>query len=116
MKDSNSSNQSSLKKDDILTLANTIYSCLGIDKEIESEDELYSDEVYIEIISVLIPDLQEEISPGTTPEEKVDIIKVLLSLLGKLIEADFSIINPKKLIMNKDKKSAQNFLECTQPS
>lgn len=111
MKDSNSSNQSSLKKDDILTLANTIYSCLGIDKEIESEDELYSDEVYIEIISVLIPDLQEEISPGTTPEEKVDIIKVLLSLLGKLIEADFSIINPKKLIMNKDKKSAQNFLE-----
>ena len=111
MKDSNSSNQSSLKKDDILTLANTIYSCLGIDKEIESEDELYSDEVYIEIISVLIPDLQEEISPGTTPEEKVDIIKVLLSLLGKLIEADFSIINPKKLIMSKDKKSAQNFLE-----
>ena len=110
MDDSNSLNQI-IQKGDILSLANTIYSLLNINKEIGSEDELFSDEVYIEIISSLIPDLQEEISPGNTPEEKVETINLLLSLLSKLIEANLSEINAEKIVIEHDKESVKNFLE-----
>ena len=57
---------------DLLGIANTLYSLLGQGKEIKSEDELYSDKVYLNIISALIPNIQEEITPGKTPEEKIE--------------------------------------------
>ena len=111
MNDSNSLSNGESQNIDILSLARGIYELLSINKEIESEDELFSDEVYIEIITKIIPDIQDEISPGSTPEEKVEIIKMLLSLLGNLVEANLSKINPKKLVLEHDKDSAKNFLE-----
>lgn len=110
MDDSNSMNQDT-PKNSLLTIVNTIYSLLSINKEIKKEDELYSDEIYIEIIGTLIPDLQDELTPGQTPEEKVEIIKNLLSLLNNLIEANLSEIDPEKLVLEHDKESAKNFLE-----
>ena len=110
MDDSNSMNQD-IPKNSLLTIVNTIYSLLSINKEIKEEDALYSDEIYIEIINSLIPDLQDEITPGQTPEEKVEIIKNLLSLLNNLIEANLSDIDAEKLILEHDKESAKNFLE-----
>ena len=109
MNDSNSLSKS--QNIDILSLARGIYELLNINKEIESEDELFSDEVYIEIITKIIPDIQDEISPGSTPEEKVETIKMLLSLLGNLVEANLSTINAKKIVLEHDKESAKNFLE-----
>ena len=111
MNDSNSLSNGESQNLDILSLARGIYELLSINKEIESEDELFSDEVYIEIITKISPDIQDEISPGSTPEEKVEIIKMLLSLLGNLVEANLSKINPKKLVLEHDKDSAKNFLE-----
>ena len=106
MDDSNSSNQ--INTSDLLILANEIYNVLNINKEIESEDELFSDEVYIKIITTLI---LEEIKPGNTPEEKVQTINKLLSKLSKLIGADLSEISAEKIIIEKDKESVKHFLE-----
>ena len=111
MNDSNSSNQSNSQNIDNFSLAKGIYELLGINKELESEEDLFSDEVYIEIITKIIPDIQEEISPGNTPEEKVETIKILLSLLGNLVEANLSKINAKKIVIEHDKESVKNFLE-----
>ena len=111
MDDSDMSNHSNSQKYDLLSLARGIYELLSINKEIESEDELFSDEVYIEIISKIIPDIQEEISPGTTPDEKVETIQMLLSILSNLVEANLSKINAKKIVIDHDKNSAKNFLE-----
>ena len=106
MDDSNSSNQ--INTSDLLALANEICNILNINKEIESEKELFSDEVYIRIISNLI---LEEIKPGNTPEKKVENINLLLSKLSKLIGADLSEINAEKIIIEKDKESVKHFLE-----
>lgn len=96
MNDSNSSNQINLSKIDLLSLANGIYTLLNINKEIESEEELFSDEVYITIITNLI---HENVSPGNTSEEKVKTINLLLSKLSKMIGADLSEINAEKIII-----------------
>ena len=97
-------------EDDLLSIPNTIYQILGQEKEIKSEDELYSDEVYLDIISILLPNIDGEITPGKTPEEKIETISLLLSLLGKLLEADLDI-DPKKIVLEHDKENAKNFLE-----
>ena len=97
-------------EDDLLSIPNTIYQILGQEKEIKSEDELYSDEVYLDIISILLPNIDGEITPGKTPEEKIETIGLLLSLLGKLLEADLDI-DPKKIVLEHDKENAKNFLE-----
>ena len=97
-------------EDDLLSIPNTIYQILGQEKEIKSEDELYSDEVYLDIISLLLPNIDGEITPGKTPEEKIETISLLLSLLGKLLEADLDI-DPKKIVLEHDKENAKNFLE-----
>ena len=111
MDDSNNSNQNDSQNIDILSLARVIYELLSINKEIENEDKLFSDEVYLEIISKIIPDIQDEISPGSSPEEKVEVIKALLSLLGNLVEANLSNINAKKIVLDHDKECVKNFLE-----
>ena len=98
-----------IDEDDLLSIPNTIYQLLGQEKEIKSEDELYSDEVYLDIISILLPNIDGEITPGKTPEEKIETIGLLLSLLGKLLEADLDI-DPKKIVLEHDKENAKNFL------
>ena len=99
-----------IDEDDLLSITNTIYQILGQEKEIKSEEELYSDEVYLDIISILLPNIDGEITPGKTPEEKIETIGLLLSLLGKLLEADLDI-DPKKIVLEHDKENAKNFLE-----
>ena len=99
-----------IDEDDLLSIPNTIYQILGQEKEIKSEEELYSDEVYLDIISILLPNIDGEITPGKTPEEKIETIGLLLSLLGKLLEADLDI-DPKKIVLEHDKENAKNFLE-----
>ena len=97
-------------EEDLINIANAIYSILSQEKEIKSEEELFSDNVYIDIIGTLLPNIQGEISPGETPEEKIENIGLLLSLLNKLLEAELDI-DPKKIIIDKDKESAKTFLE-----
>ena len=94
----------------LLTLANKIYSIFYQDKEIKSIEELFSDKIYLDIIGNLLPNIQEEISPGKTDEEKIETLSLLLSLLSKLIDSEIDI-DPEKIILEHDKKSAQNFLE-----
>ena len=94
----------------LLTLANKIYSIFYQDKEIKSIEELFSDKIYLDIIGNFLPNIQEEISPGKTDEEKIETLSLLLSLLSKLIDSEIDI-NPEKIILEHDKKSAQNFLE-----
>ena len=94
----------------LLTLANKIYSIFYQDKEIKSIEELFSDKIYLDIIGNFLPNIQEEISPGKTDEEKIETLSLLLSLLSKLIDSEIDI-DPEKIILEHDKKSAQNFLE-----
>ena len=94
----------------LLTLANKIYSIFYQDKEIKSIEELFSDKIYLDIIGNLLPNIQEEISPGKTDEEKIETLSLLLSFLSKLIDSEIDI-DPEKIILEHDKKSAQNFLE-----
>ena len=94
----------------LLTLANKIYSIFYQDKEIKSIEELFSDKIYLDIIGNLLPNIQEEISPGKTDEEKIETLSLLLSLLSKLIDSEIDI-DPEKIILEHDKKNAQNFLE-----
>ena len=94
----------------LLTLANKIYSIFYQDKEIKSIEELFSDKIYLDIIGNLLPNIQEEISPGKTDEEKIETLSLLLSLLSKLIDSEIDI-DPVKIILEHDKKNAQNFLE-----
>ena len=51
MDDSNSMNED-IPKNSLLTIVNTIYSLLSINKEVKEEEALYSDEIYIEILAV----------------------------------------------------------------
>ena len=94
----------------LLTLANKIYSIFYQDKEIKSIEELFSDKIYLDIIGNFLPNIQEEISPGKTDEEKIETLSLLLSFLSKLIDSEIDI-DPEKIILEHDKKSAQNFLE-----
>ena len=87
--------------DALISLANMIFSQLSIKKQIKSEEELFSDKVYIEIIGTLIQNIQGEITPGKTPDEKIENIGLLLSILNKLFETEFDI-DPKKIIIEKD--------------
>ena len=97
-------------EEDLINIANTIYSLLSQEKEVKSEDELYSDKVYIDIIGRLLQNIQGEITPGKTPEEKIENINLLLSLLNKLFDTELDI-DPKKIVIEKDKESAKILLE-----
>ena len=96
--------------DALISLANMIFSQLSIKKQIKSEEELFSDKVYIDIIGTLIQNIQGEIKPGKTPDEKIENIGLLLSILNKLFETEFDI-DPKKIIIEKDKESVNSLLE-----
>ena len=96
--------------DALISIANMIFAQLSIKKEIKSEEELFSDKVYIEIIGTLMQNIQGEITPGKTPEEKIENIGLLLSILNKLFETEFDI-DPRKIIIEKDKESVNSLLE-----
>ena len=96
-------------EEDLVSIANTIFSLLSQEKEVKSEEELFSDKVYIDIISTLLPNIQGEITPGKTPKDKIDNIGLLLSLLNKLLETELEI-DPKKIVLDQDKESARIFL------
>ena len=96
--------------DYLISIANMIFAQLSIKKEIKSEEELFSDKVYIEIIGTLMQNIQGEITPGKTPEEKIENIGLLLSILNKLFETEFDI-DPRKIIIEKDKESVNSLSE-----
>ena len=98
-------------EDYLLTLANNILSIFNSSDKIENEEDLFSDEFYISVISVLIQEGELDIQPGKTAEEKVKNLKILLELLSGILEADLSQIDVKAMIMKHDKKSAKELLE-----
>ncbi len=96
-------------EDDLVNIANAIYSILAQEKEVQSEEELFSDEVYIDMIGTLLQNIKGEITPGKTPEEKIENINLLLSLLYKIFGREFEI-DARKIVIEKDKDSAKTLL------
>ena len=95
----------------LLELANSILSILNSTEQIENEDDLFSDEFYISIISILIQEGEADIEPGKTKEEKVQNLKALLDYLSKMLEAELPKIDVKAIIMKHDKKNTKELLE-----
>jgi hypothetical protein len=96
-------------EDDLVNIANAIYSLLAQEKEVKSEEELFSDKVYIDMIGTLLQNIKGEITPGKTPEEKIENINLLLSLLYKIFGREFEI-DARKIVIEKDKDSAKTLL------
>ena len=96
---------------DLLELANNILSIFNSSAKIESEEDLFSDEFYISIISILMPDEELQMEPGKTAEEKVKNLKTLLDYLSNILEVDLSKINAKSIIIKHDKENTRDLLE-----
>ena len=96
---------------DILNIANGILALLDSSAKIENEEDLYSDEFYISVVSVLMQVDDIKLKPGKNPEEKVKTLKTIIEYLSNMIEADLSSIEAEGIILHKDKESAKNLLE-----
>ena len=95
----------------LLEIANSILSLLNSSSKIESEEELFSDEFYLSIISVLIQEGEIDLKPGKTAEEKVKTLKGLLDYLSSMLETELPQIDVKGIIMKHDRESAKELLE-----
>ena len=97
---------------DLVDMANLILATLNPPKQI-TEEELYSDEFYILIFSILFSEEEEEIKidPGKTQKEKIENLKLILSNLAQIIQGELPDIDPKKIIMKKDKENAKKLVE-----
>ena len=103
--DSNESNM------DILDMANTILTVFNYSSQI-SEEDLYSDEFYILVLTALMQEEAEvKIEPGQTPEEKIENLKVIVANLEHLFPGELPKIDVKKIILNKDKENAKKLVE-----
>ena len=95
----------------ILMTANNILNLLEYSEQLTNEEDLFSDEFYISILSNLLSEQKFDIKPGETPEEKVKSLKKLIKLLSEIIEMDLSQISPEGIIIEHDKISAKSFLD-----
>ncbi len=95
----------------LLKIANNILNLLEFPSELETEEDLYSDEFYIAIIGNLISDRKFDIHPGNTVEEKVKSLKKLINILSEIIDMDLSHIDAEAIIMNNDKINTKCLLE-----
>ena len=95
----------------ILMTANNILNLLEYSEQLTNEEDLFSDEIYISILSNLLTDKKFDIKPGNTKEEKVKSLNKLLKLLSEILETDLSQISAEGIIMEHDKASAKSFLE-----
>ena len=111
MTDQNNSNKIEIKDGELLETANNILSLLDYSQKLENEEELFKDDFYVSIIGNLLSDIQPEISPGETNEEKAEIMNKLLETLSKAIEVDLPHINGAAIILEHDKVSAKNLLD-----
>ena len=96
---------------ELLEIANNILSIFNASNKIENEEDLFSDEFYIQIISILMNDEELQIEPGKTPEEKVENLRELLEVLSKMLEVDLSSIDVKAIILKHDRESTRDLLE-----
>ena len=83
---------------DLVELANNILSIFNSSAKIESEEDLFSDEFYISIFSILLQDEELQLEPGKTDEEKVENLKGLLDYLSNVLEIDLSKLMLKILL------------------
>ena len=101
----------SIPEGTLLQIANNILNLLEYPSELEREEDLFSDEFYIAIVGNLISDRKFDIQPGNTENEKVKSLKQLVDLLSQIIDMDLSHIDPKGIIIEKDRISAKCLLE-----
>ncbi len=96
---------------DLLDLANAILTILSSSDKIENEEELFSDEFYIKVISSLLQDEEFQMESGKTSEEKINNLKGILDILSSNIGAELSEIDVKGIILKHDRESAKGLLE-----
>ena len=104
-------NDESIPDGAVLNIANNILNLLEYSQQLTNEEDLFSDEFYISILSNLLTDKKFDIEPGDTPKEKVKSLNKLIKLLSEIIEMDLSQISAEGIIMEHDKASAKSFLE-----
>ena len=95
----------------LLELANSILALLNLSAKIENEEDLFSDEFYLTIISVLIQEGELDLKPGKTPEEKVKTLKGLLDYLSSMLETELPKIDVKAIIHKHDREPTKDLLE-----
>ena len=95
----------------LLELANSILALLNLSAKIENEEDLFSDEFYLSIISVLIQEGELDLKPGKTSEEKVKTLKGLLDYLSSMLETELPKIDVKAIIIKHDKEPTKDLLE-----
>ena len=95
----------------LLEVANTILALLNSSAKIENEEDLFSDEFYISVTSVLIQEEELKLKPGKTSEEKIENLNNLLNYLSTMLEAELQEIDVKSIILNHDRKNAKELLE-----
>ena len=103
--------EESIPEGAILMTANNILNLLEYSEQLTNEEDLFSDKIYISILSNLLTDKKFDIKPGNTPEEKVKSLNKLLKLLSEILETDLSQISAEGIIMEHDKASAKSFLD-----
>ena len=104
-------NDAEIKDGELLDAANNILSLLNYSQKLENEEDLFLDDFYVSIIGNLLSDIQPEITPGKTPEEKAKIMDNLIKTLSKAIEIDLPHIDGAAIILEHDKVSAKNLLD-----
>jgi hypothetical protein len=113
MEEQNNSDQDEyqITEGDLLNTANNILSLLNSSQKLENEEDLFLDDFYVSIIGSLLSDVQPEITPGNTIQEKAKIMDKLVQSLSKAIEVDLPHINGSGIVLNHDKVSAKNLLD-----
>ena len=96
---------------ELIDIANYILTLLDSSDKLENEEDLFSDEFYISIISVLVTDELNKLKPGKTPDEKVKNIKELLNFFKNSLEIGFPDIDPEAIILEHDRKNTKTLLE-----
>ena len=104
-------NEIEIKDGELLEAANNILSLLEYPQKIDSEEYLFSDDFYVSIIGNLLSDIQPEIKPGKTLNEKAEIMNKLIQTLSQAIEVDLPQIDGAAIVLNHDKVSAKNLLD-----
>lgn len=95
----------------LLQIANNILDLLEYDSELKDEDDLFSDQFFIVIVSHLVTDDKFAIKPGETEEEQVESLDKLIAFLSNIIDKDLSIISAEGIIIDHDKLSTKRLLE-----
>ena len=96
---------------ELVDIANYILALLNSSDKIENEEDLFSDEFYISVISVLMADEEIKLKPGKTPDEKVKNLKELLNFFTNMLEIELPDIDSEAIILEHDRKNTKTLLE-----